>query len=192
MLNSVAVGDEISLSGTIEEFRPRADPTFITATELDSPTNIQILSTNNTVKPIQLGPGLSPPTQQWTGLDLVGPDGWLSQPNNQSLLDNVNPTLQPTKFGMDFWRSLDGMVVTVPAPTALDFPNRFGEFWVYGAWPVTTKNSRGGLTMAFGESHSPLDFAPTQLTIICTARSRRHTRRQLSSGYHCATSGWHG
>ena len=158
VLNSVAVGDKISLSGVIEEFKPSAHPEYITATELDSPRNIEILSTNNVVTPIRLGPNLSPPTQQWTSLDLVGPDGWLSQPNDQALLDTVNPTLQPGQFGIDFWRSLDGMVVTIPSPTALDFPNKFGEFWVYGDWPVTGLNSRGGLTMTFGEPINAQSF----------------------------------
>ena len=152
MLNSVAVGDNISLSGVVAAFRSSRDPTFLKATELDAPTNIQVLSSGHAVAPRKLGPRLSPPTQQWTALDLVGPDGWLSLPNNQSQLDTVNPALQPSKFGIDFWRSLDGQLVTVPAPTALDFPNSFGEFWVYGDWPVTGKNSRGGLTMGFGMS----------------------------------------
>lgn len=145
------MGNNISLTGTVQEFRSTKDPTFIKATELGSPKNIQNISTGHTVAPIKLGSKLSPPTEQWTSLDLVGPDGWLSQPNNQSLLDVVNPTLQPSEFGMDFWRSLDGMVVTVPSPTATDFPNGFGEFWVYGDWPITGQNSRGGITMRFGK-----------------------------------------
>ncbi|KAJ3546268.1 hypothetical protein NM688_g5532 [Phlebia brevispora] len=155
VLDSVAVGDNITVTGTVNEFRSSEDPTFIKATELDSPTNIKVLSKGHTVTPIVLGSDLSPPTQQWTSLDLVGPDGWLSQPNNQSLLDVVNPTLQPGSFGIDFWRSLDGMLVSVPSPTATDFPNSFGEFWVYGDWPVTGQNSRGGLTMNFGSDGLP-------------------------------------
>ena len=78
------------------------------------------------------------------------PDAWLSVPNNQTQVDTANPTLQPDKFGMDFWESLEGQFVEVRNPTVTDFQNEFGEIFVYGDWPVTGKNSRGGLSMIFG------------------------------------------
>ncbi|THG99672.1 hypothetical protein EW026_g2728 [Hermanssonia centrifuga] len=157
--NSVSTGDSISLSGVVSEFRPSSsdDQTFLLGTELESPTNIKILSTGNTVAPLLLGPSprRSPPTQQFSALDLVGPDGWLSVPNNQSRVDTVNATVQPDEFGLDFWSSLEGVLVTVPSPTATDFENSFGEFWVYGDWPITGQNSRGGITLTFGPDGFP-------------------------------------
>lgn len=63
----------------------------------------------------------------------------------------VNETLQPSKFGLDFWESLVGELVTIPKPTSTAFQNKFGDLWVYGDWPVTGKNSRGGLTLTFGK-----------------------------------------
>lgn len=141
------------MSGKVEEFRPSDDPTFLSATELESPTSIVVLSTGNTVKPIVLGVDRSPPTQSLSALD-VGPDGFLSVPGNQSRADTVNATAQPTKFGIDFWSSLEGQLVTVPKPISIGFENDFGEFWVRGDWPATSVNSRGGLTLAFGKSHS--------------------------------------
>ena len=151
VLASVAVGDQISLSGKVADFRSSSDPTFIFATELESPTDITILSTNHTVAPLVLGRDRNPPTQALSGLD-TGEDGWLSVPNNRSQVDTKNETLQPTKFGMDFWASLEGQLVTVRKPIAIDFENSFGEFWVHGDWPVTGKNSRGGLSITFGKS----------------------------------------
>ena len=150
VLNSVKVGDSITLSGKVEEFIPSDDPTFLTATELESPTSIKVVSTNNVVTPIVLGVDRSPPTESLSALD-VGSDGFLTVPGNQSLVDVVNATVQPTQFGLDFWSSLEGQLVTVPKPISIGFEDDFGEFWVRGNWPATNVNSRGGLTLAVGE-----------------------------------------
>ncbi|KAF8964437.1 Endonuclease/exonuclease/phosphatase [Flammula alnicola] len=154
VLKSVSVGDSISLSGKVSEFRSSSSPNNLFTTELDSPTNITVLSSNNTVTPVVLGKDRSPPTQQFSALD-VGPDGFLSVPNNSSRIDSVNATLQPDKFGMDFWESLEGQLVTIPKPIATAFQNSFGEFWVYGDWNTTGKNSRGGLSITFGPDGIP-------------------------------------
>ncbi|KAF5369281.1 hypothetical protein D9758_002525 [Tetrapyrgos nigripes] len=154
--NKVNVGDEVSITGNVSEFRSSSSPNDLLQTEITSPTesNVVVLSTGNTVAPIILGRDRSPPTEFLSALD-VGPDGWLSVPNNQSLVDTVNATLQPDLYGMDFWSSLEGQLVTVPSPVALDFQNSFGEFWVHGDWPVTGKNSRGGLSITISDDGIP-------------------------------------
>ena len=149
ILASVAVGDLISLSGKVTDFRSTSNPSYLFATEIESPANITVLSFNNTVAPLILGQDRSPPTQRLSGLDR-GNDGWLSVPGNRSQIEVEDHKLYPTKYGMDFWKSLEGQLVTVPSPTATDFANSFGEFWVYGDWNVTGKNSRGGLTITIG------------------------------------------
>ena len=133
----------------MQEFRSSTAPGDLVGTELGSPSNIVVLSQNNTVTPVVLGRDRSPPTQLFSALD-VGPDGFLSVPNNVSLIDSVNATLQPDLYGMDFWSSLEGQLVTIPNPIGTAFPNSFGEIWVHGNWGTTGKNSRGGLTMTFG------------------------------------------
>ncbi|KAJ7212177.1 DNase I-like protein [Mycena pura] len=163
ILGQVAVGDMVSLTGKVLEFRPAADPDYLLLTEIESPTNIVVLSKNNAAMPVVIGKDRIPPNQQYTPLD-VGPDGWLSVPNNQSRIDTVNGTLQPDMFGIDFWQSLQGQLVTIPKPTAIDFPNSFGEIWVYGDWPVTGKNSRGGLSLTFGPDGIP-DANPETIII---------------------------
>lgn len=110
-----------------------------------------MLSSNNTVKPVILGTDRSPPTQQLSALD-NGTDGFLSVPNNVSRIEQVNATLQPEKYGLDFWESLEGQLVTVPKPTVIDFPDYYGDIWVYGDWNVTGLNSRGGLSLTVGEA----------------------------------------
>jgi hypothetical protein len=119
-------------------------------TEITSPTSIRVLSSGNTVTPVILGKDRSPPTQLFSALD-TGADGFLSVPNNSSRIEEVNATLQPDKYGLDFWESLEGQLVTIPKPTTLGFSNNYGEFWVHGDWPVTGKNKRGGLTINIGE-----------------------------------------
>ncbi|KAJ2935147.1 hypothetical protein H1R20_g1947, partial [Candolleomyces eurysporus] len=154
ILGSVTVGDAISLSGRVTEFRSSSNPSYLFLTELTSPTNIVRLSSNNTVTPVVLGRDRSPPTRYLSALD-IGADGFLSVPNNSSRIEQVNGTLQPDRYGLDFWESLEGQLVTIPKPTANGFQNNFGEFWVHGDWPVTGKNRRGGLTLHFGPDSIP-------------------------------------
>ncbi|KAG6828170.1 hypothetical protein H0H92_008938 [Tricholoma furcatifolium] len=153
-LSKVSVGDLLSLGGKVVEYRSSSYPNYLYATEIESPTNITILSNNNTVTPIVLGVDRSPPTQQLSALD-VGPDGYLSVPNNVSLVEVVDAVLQPDLYGLDFWESLEGQLVTIPKPVAIGFPNSYGEFWVYGDWNVTGKNGRGGLSITIGPDGKP-------------------------------------
>ncbi|OJT13614.1 hypothetical protein TRAPUB_9803 [Trametes pubescens] len=165
ILASVSVGDSISLSGVVSEFRSSGSPDNLFATELQSPANIVVLSSNQVVTPVLLGTDRSPPTRKLSALD-PGNDGWLAVPNNQSRIDTVNATLVPDQFGMDFWASLEGQLVTVPSPVALDFANSFGEFWVHGDWPVTGKNSRGGLTISFALGSDGIPDANPEVIIV--------------------------
>ncbi|EIN06964.1 DNase I-like protein [Punctularia strigosozonata HHB-11173 SS5] len=156
ILAQIAVGDLISLDGKVNEFRSSTAPNDLFGTELGSPANITVIAKNSTITPVVIGKHRLPPTQQLSALDVAaGHDGWLAVPNNQSQIDAVNATLQPHKFGLDFWESLEGQLITVPAPTAIDFENSFGEFWVYGDWPVTGKNSRNTLTLTLGPDGIP-------------------------------------
>lgn len=166
ILGNVSIGDQVSLSGLVAEFRIADSPNNLRLTELTGPTNIVVLSSNNTVTPLILGKDRSPPTQAWSSLD-VGPDGFLSLPNNVSLVEATNANLQPETYGLDFWESLEGQLVTIPNPTgtrrchtfrsrlltrhaALNFETSRREFFVYGDWPVTGKNKRGGLSLNIG------------------------------------------
>lgn len=149
VLGSVKVGDMVSLNAKVSEFRSASDPNDLHLTELASPTNITVLSSGNPVVAVVLGRDRSPPTEQLSSLD-SGPDGFLSVPGNQSLQDSPSRQLQPAKYGLDFWESLEGQVVTIPSPVSLGFANSFNEFWVRGSWDATGVNNRGGLTVTFG------------------------------------------
>ena len=154
VLGSVKVGDLVSLSARVSEFRSTSRPNDLHLTELASPTNITVLSSGNPVIPIVLGRDRSPPTRHFSSLD-SGVDGFLSVPGNQSLQDSPGRLLQPDKYGLDFWESLEGQVVTIPRPISLGFGNSFGEFWVRGNWRATGVNHRGGLSITFGTRVHP-------------------------------------
>ncbi|EKD16409.1 endonuclease/exonuclease/phosphatase family protein [Drepanopeziza brunnea f. sp. 'multigermtubi' MB_m1] len=166
---NVTVGDIVTLDATVSEYRSQSNYLFLT--ELTAPSNIVIVSSGNEVTPRVIGedPSLQPPTEAFSSLD----DGDVySVPNNQSLISVVNPILEPLHYGMDFWESLTGELVTVKAPTAITKSNRFGDVWVVGPWETSGKNQRGGLTMRDLDSNpeaiyivSPLDGTANPLTV---------------------------
>lgn len=140
---NLTVGDAITIGGKVQEYRSSKD--YVYLTEISSPRLEQKISSGNAVKPLVIAKDTSrPPTEQFSSLD--GGDVF-AVPNNVSLLSVANPTLDPTKYGMDFWESLCGELVTVRKPTAIAKPNSFGDTWVLGDWKATGRNDRGGLTM---------------------------------------------
>ncbi|KAJ1324481.1 hypothetical protein MN608_10546 [Microdochium nivale] len=161
-----AAGDVVSLSGTVAEFKSNKD--YLALAEVTKPTNIVVVSRGNPVKALQIGKDVpAPPTQSFNALDKGGIFGY---PNNVSLVSTANLELQPSKFGMDYWESLLGELVTIKSPRALSKPNQFGDTWVVGDWPVTGLNKRGGLTMSDGDSNpetiligTPLDGTKNSL-----------------------------
>lgn len=149
VLDKIDVGDLVSLGGMVQEFRPDTSSDDLFATRITSATNIVVESSHNTFSIIVLGKDRSPPTQHLSALD-TGLEGFLSKPNNVSLVGVVDAQLQPDLYGLDFWESLEGQIVTIPRPIATNFENKFGEFWVYGDWLITGMNGRGGITITFG------------------------------------------
>lgn len=145
------IGDQISLSGVVSGYQQAGRYNDLFVAELIRPSNVVTMSRGHSVVPVLLGRDRIPPTTGLSALDL-GPDGWLSLPNNVTQVDRVNATLDPRLYGLDFWHSLDGQLVTIPSPVALNFLDRMGTFWVHGDWPVNGKNGRGGVTLALGLS----------------------------------------
>lgn len=158
--NNLTVGDAISVGGKVTEYRSSKD--YVYLTELSNPVLEEKLSSGNKVKPLVIGKDTTdPPTEQFSSLD----GGFVfAVPNNVSLVSVANPVLDPKNYGMDFWESLSGELVTVRKPTAVNKPNNFGDTWVVGNWKVTGRNKRGGLTQVDKDANpetiligSPLD-----------------------------------
>lgn len=147
--DSLSVGDVISLDAKVSEYRSTS--TYLYLTELSSPTNVEVLSENNTVTPLVIGEDTSnPPTTQYTSLD--GGDIY-AVPNSVANVSTTNPVLDPLNFGLDFWESLSGELVTIRNVTIISRPNSYDEFWVTGGWPVTGRSARGSLTMSALDSN---------------------------------------
>lgn len=157
--SDLASGDIVSLGGRITEYR--SNPAFLYLTELTRPT-IRTISKGNKVTPLVVGKDTSvPPSEQYTSLDNGDVFGL---PNNVSQISVQNPDLDPKKYGLDFWESIIGELVTVKQPVAVAKPSKYGETYVVGDWKTTGKNGRGGLTLTQGDGNpdailigSPLD-----------------------------------
>jgi predicted extracellular nuclease len=146
---TLTVGDIISLDGKVTEYRSNAN--YIYLTEITSPKNVQVVSSGNEVTPLVIGKDtLSPPTVQYSELD--GGDIY-NLPNGVANISEVNPVLDPTKYGLDFWESLSGELVTIKAPRAIKTPNKYGDTWVVGDWEITGENKHGGVTMSDKDSN---------------------------------------
>jgi hypothetical protein len=123
----------------------RSNADYIYLTEISSPANIAVLSTGNTVTPLVIGEDTTPPpNMQYSSLD--GGDVF-AVPGGVASISAANPVLKPTEYGLDFWESINGELVTVRAPRAVSRPSKFGDTWVVGDWNVTGLNGHGGITM---------------------------------------------
>ena len=107
---TIAVGDEVQVAGTVSEFVPGGSDTGnLSTTEIIEPT-LTLLSENNELPDaVVLGEDRTPPTE------VIDDDGLASY--------------DPTEDGIDFYESLEGMLVTVQDALAVSPTNRFGEIY---------------------------------------------------------------
>lgn len=139
---TLSVGDVIQLNGTVTEYR--SSKAYVYLTEIINPKLLKKVSSGSAATPLVIGKDtINPHTKAFSALDNGDVFG---VPNNVSLISVANPTLIPRNYGMDFWESLSGELVTVKSAHALTKPNNYGDTWVVGDWKVTGLNGRGGLT----------------------------------------------
>ena len=127
----VSAGDEVQVTDTVIEYIPGgADTNNLSITEFSQPDRIQIVSTDNPIPaPVVLGTaGRQPPTR---------------------VIDNDNFAIfDPAEDGIDFYESLEGMLVEVQDAVAISPTNRFGEIVVLAdAGAGQQLNARGGLNL---------------------------------------------
>jgi predicted extracellular nuclease len=143
---TVTVGTAVTVSGLITEFRPGGAGTAnLTTTELESAA----------VYPGGSGPAIAP--------TVVGAGGRV--PPNRVIDDDATGSVetsglfQPTSDGIDFYESLEGMLLQVNDAVAVGPTSGFGEIFVVGdnganAGPRT---NRGGVVI------TPTDFNPERI-----------------------------
>lgn len=155
---AAAVGTQVLVSGTVQEFRPGNDATNLTVTQIGVPTVTPFagsgLFTNTVIAPTVIGNGgRVPPT------DIIDNDS----------LGNVETStttqFDPAQDGLDFLESLEGMVVRINNTRATGPRNSFGEVWVLGDLGVnaTGVNARGGITLV--ERATGIDFNPERIQL---------------------------
>jgi len=142
---SPSVGDEVTVRGTITEFRPDTRASDLTVTEIIRPT-VSVLSRGNPLPAaIEIGVDRTPPVVT------VDDDGFAS--------------FDPATDGIDFYESLEGMRVTVPHPTAVGPISRRGEVFVVAGdrHRATGRHAAGGITVTVGEGG--VDYNPERIKI---------------------------
>lgn len=155
---TVAAGDAILVIGTVSEFLGGGDQSNLTITQLTSPV-ITIESSGNAL-----------PTAV-----LIGPSG--IRPPTETIDDDNFATFDPENDGIDFFESLEGMLVTIQNPVAVDTTTRFGELYTVasdGAGNLSATNvSEDGLVTVRGgtdalggfNSGAGSDFNPERIQI---------------------------
>jgi uncharacterized protein len=160
--SSIAVGDLLRVMARVDEFRPGGSggTNNLTITQLNAST------TNTSIT--ELGSGMTV-TPVLLGSDRILPNGAIS--------DAGFVTFDPATDAIDFWESLEGMVVALPQTRAVsitsefrtrdpaDSANREGppneEIWVVvpGSEGAGSDNGREGLIIA------PGDFNPERIQL---------------------------
>ncbi len=138
----VAVGDLLRVDGTIAEFRPggAGGANNLTTTELVSATSVKLGTAG--IEAVIIGNGhYAPPA---------------------AIIDNDSfATYDPAQDGIDYYESLEAMLITVDAPRVVGDPNGFDEVFVVASDGVgaTGLSARGTLVIAGG------DFNPEKIQL---------------------------
>jgi predicted extracellular nuclease len=146
----VTAGDEVRLSGRVTEFIPGDSASGnLSITQISAAPGLAILARGRPLpRPLRLGTGGRIPP----AVDLTGPIR--SPVNLQIKRDADRYGFHPRTAGLDFYESLEGMLVTVPNPVAVSGSHGFGpraaevftlpEEGRYVA-PKTARTRRGGI-----------------------------------------------
>jgi hypothetical protein len=140
---SIAVGDGLEVTGTVSEFFPGGASSGNLSTTQISSSTITTLSTGNPL-----------PTST-----LIGAGGRI--PPTENIDDDAFAIFDPVNDGIDFFESLEGMLVTAQDLVAVSGTNRFGEIFavVDNGVGATGISQRGTLNIG------PDDFNPEKIQI---------------------------
>src|SRR5256714_160995 len=141
---SVSVGDAVRVKATVSEFRPgRAASANLSMTELVTPT-VTVLSHANALPAatvIGLG-GPMPPTS------VIEDDASSGNVETSGVFD-------PANDGLDFYESLEGLLVQINDPVIVGPTNSFNEIPVLpdnGTW-ARTRTARGGILYSYEDGN---------------------------------------
>lgn len=137
-------GDAVRVKGTVLEFRPGANADNLTTTEISATGAAggwtRVSAGNALPDAVVVGSGFLPPTA-------IAP--------NVGNVETSGHVLQPTRYAMDFYESLEGMRVALPSAVAVAPRNSFGEVAVVASAqlgaPGTITSPRGGVVVGPGQ-----------------------------------------
>lgn len=160
ILNARRVGEAVLVSGTVSEFRPGGSANNLTITQIGNNASVQPLSVTawttaptTIITPTVLGNGGRRIPNQIISNDAAGGN-----------VENLGTRFDPEEDGIDFFESLEGMLVQINTPIATSPTANFGaseEIWVLadnGA-NATSRTFRGGSLI------TPTDFNPERIQI---------------------------
>jgi uncharacterized protein len=157
ILGARTVGEAILVSGTVTEFR--AGATNLTITQIN----------NSSVQPLSVTAWTNAPTTTITATVLGNggrtiPTQVISNDVASGNLENLGTVFDPAQDGVDFYESLEGMLVQVNNPVATSPTANFGtseEIWVLADNGVnaTSRTARGGSLITSS------DFNPERIQI---------------------------
>ncbi|MDQ2809080.1 MAG: S-layer homology domain-containing protein [Chloroflexota bacterium] len=134
---AVVVGAAVSVNATVSEFRATGRTADLTVTELGSPTITVLTSGNPVPTPVVLGTGGRIPPMMTIEDDACGD------------VETGCNVFDPATDGIDFYESLEGMLVQVNNPVSVSPTNSFGELWVLGddGANASVRTTRGGIVI---------------------------------------------
>ncbi len=138
---TVAVGDAVTVTGTVSEFRPSNTATNLTTTEIGA----------TTVTATAHGVALPAPT-------VIRRTPHTVIENDATGDVEKSGTFDPKQDGLDYWESMEGMRIALDNAQVVGPSNKFGEFAVVSG-DASVRTNRGGIVAR------PDDFNPERLII---------------------------
>jgi predicted extracellular nuclease len=139
---AVAVGDTVELAGSVSEFFPGGeDRRNLSTTQMAFP-QITVSGTSALPAPVILGSADRPAPAE-------------------NIDDDAFSSFDPTTDGIDYFESLEAMLVTIPSPLAIAPTSRFGEIFTVADAGVNAS----GISMRQTLNISPADFNPEKIQI---------------------------
>jgi predicted extracellular nuclease/subtilisin-like proprotein convertase family protein len=146
---TVNVGDSVTVSGNVAEFRPGGSgSTNLTTTEITGPIIALVSTGNPTPTAVIIGTGGRIPPNNVIDDDATGDV-------------ETSGTFDAATDGIDFYESMEGMRVQVNNPVAVSPRNSFGEIAVLGddGANASVRTNRGGIVIR------PGDFNPERVIL---------------------------
>lgn len=118
---NVQVGDTIRInSAIVSEYKNPLKKDANSGTQLTKSDKIEVLSVKNSVKPVRL--------ENVPSRVIYGSNPF-SITDSLKSVEDLNAPLNLTR-GLDYFESLEGMLVTILNPVAVSATSRYGGFWV--------------------------------------------------------------